>query len=99
MDNGGSFLQVGAVNVQTISNRGYPVEHWAERCLERIIHVGKEQPAPIRDQALAYQESIRQVLVHYIAQAIKSDRTTLYNLLNQQGERAMADILLTLKGD
>ncbi len=86
-------LQVGAVKVVTTSGRGLTPEEWADRCLLKIIHVGNEAIPAIRDQAIAYKEEIRKVLVEFIRNAIKSDRTTLYNLLLQQGEREMAEIL------
>jgi len=95
----GSTVQLGTVTVTTTSGRGLPIEHWADRCLERIIHVADNSNSILKDQAIAFKDDIRQVLIHYIAQAIKSDRTTLYNLLSRQGEREMAALLLTLTGD
>ena len=88
--------QVGSVTVKTTSHTGLSIEHWANRAVEKIIHVSPESDSILKDQAEAYRESIRQVLVHYIGQAIKSDRTTLYNLFLQQGHRDMAEILRKL---
>ena len=88
--------QVGKVKVVTTSHKGLSIEHWADRCLERIIHVAPEGNSIIKDQAEAYREQIRAVLIFYMTQAIKSDRTTLYNLFLQQGHGDMAEILRKL---
>ena len=90
------FLQVGSVSAATTSNTGFSVEYWADRCLKRIVHVADDSEALIADQARAYREQIRAVLTYYMNNAIKSDRTTLYNLFLQQGERDMAEILRKL---
>jgi hypothetical protein len=92
----GGILQVGSVKVQTTQNRGFSVEHWADRCLNKIVYVAKDSDSIIKDQAEAFKESIRNVLIYYMNQAIKSDRTTLYNLFSQQGQRDMAEILRKL---
>jgi len=98
MDNGGGLVQTGVVSVKTTSGRGITPEEWAETCLQKIIHVGDDPlyPSPIRDQALAYQDQIRKVLVIHMRRAIQSDRTTLYNLLLNQGEKDIAEILRKL---
>lgn len=87
---------VGKISAVTTSNTGLSIEHWAERLLERIIHVAEDSDSIIRDQAMAYRDSIRAVIVHYMTNAIKSDRTTLYNLFIKQGHSDMAEILRRL---
>jgi len=89
-------MEVGHVSVQTTSGRGLSPEEWAEMCLQKIVYVGDQAIPAIRDQALAYRQEIKTVLVSYMTKAIKSDRTTLYNLLLKQGHKDMADILLKL---
>jgi hypothetical protein len=95
-DNGGGLAKAGAVTIKTTSNTGLSIEHWAGRCLERIIYVSPDSASILKDQAEAYRENIRKVLVHYMTQAIKSDRTTLYNLFLRQGHQDMAEILRKL---
>jgi len=91
-------MQVGSVKVVTTQNTGLSVEHWAERALDKIIWVGDDKlyPSPIKDQAIAYKDDLRRVLVEYIGLAVKSDRTTLYNLLLRQGETEMAEVFRKL---
>ena len=88
--------QVGKVGVVTTTNTGLSPEYWADRAVERIIQVAPDSQSILKDQAEAYREHIRIVLIHYMKQAIKSDRTTLYNLFAKQGHRDMAEILRKL---
>jgi len=88
--------QVGSVTVKTSSHTGLPIEHWADRCLERIIYVSPDSASILKDQAEAYREQIRAIVTMYMIKAIKSDRTTLYNLFLKQGHRDMAEILRKL---
>jgi hypothetical protein len=94
--NAGGLMTPGGVTVQTTSHRGFPIEHWADRCLEKIIHVSPDSQSILKEQAVAYREQIRQTLINYMTLAIKSDRTTLYNLFVQQGHTDMAEILRKL---
>jgi len=60
------------------------------------MYVADDSDSIIKDQAIAFRENIRLVIAHYMTKAIKSDRTTLYNLFTQQGHRDMAEILRKL---
>jgi len=68
---------VGSVMVHTTTNRGHSPEELAEMALDKILYIGEEVPEPIRDQALAYREKIRNILVFYMRQAIQSERSTM----------------------
>jgi len=89
-------MQVGQVKVVTTQNCGLTPEYWADRALEKIVYVAADSNPYIRDQAEAFKDSIRQVLIYYVKQAITSDRTTLFNLLQKQQQGDMAEILKTL---
>ena len=89
-------MSVGVVGVQTSSNRGFTPEEVAERCLDRIISVSDSAPQVLKDQALSYRQSIRAVLLFYIKEAIKSDRTTIYNALVDAGQKDLAEAIRRL---
>jgi hypothetical protein len=89
-------LEVGSVMVETTNNRGFTPEEVAERCLNRIVRVSEDAPPVIRDQALAYKKQLREVLLHYMNEAIKSDRTTVYNALIHAGHKDLADAIRRL---
>jgi len=80
-----AFLLGGQVRVETTENRGFTPEEVAERALDKIIYVGSQTHPAIRDQAEAFRESIRKVLVFYMKEAVRSDRVTLVNKFNKAG--------------
>lgn len=77
MFNGSS--EVGSVMVMTTEGRGSTPEEVAERALDKIIHVGSHAHPAIRDQAEAFKDSIRAVLVHYMHEVVRSHNVTLVN--------------------
>jgi len=86
-------VDVGNVMVQTTSNRGFTPEEIAERALDKIVYVGSQSHPAIRDQAEAFKDSVRKVLVFYMHEAIRSNHVTLVNKLNNVGHPELAAIL------
>jgi hypothetical protein len=84
------------VDVETTSNRGFTPQEIAKRCSDRLISVSDTASPLIRDQARAYKNQMEQVIARYMQEAIKSDRTTLYNLLKSQGHGDVAEIIRRL---
>lgn len=94
MNNG--FGSVGAFEVRTTQERGFTVEEIAEDLLNKLLFISSEAHPAIRDQALAYKDRIRPAIIHYMKQAVKSDRTTLAAQLGKQGHYDMAEIIRRL---
>jgi hypothetical protein len=90
-DNG--VLLGGSVVVMTTNNRGFTPEEVAERALDKIIYVGGNCHPAIRDQAEAFRENIRQILVFYMNEAIHSDRTTIAARLREAGHPELIKLL------
>lgn len=84
---------LGIVEVQTTNGRGFTPEEIAERALDKIIYVGSNAHPAIRDQAEAFKDHIRAVLVFYLHEAVRSDRVTLSNKLREAGFPEMIPIL------
>ena len=84
---------VGSVMVMTTEGRGFTPEEIAERALEKIIYVGSNAHPAIREQAEAFKDSIRQVLVHYLHEAVRSHNVTLANKFTQLGHPELLPIL------
>jgi hypothetical protein len=84
----------GNIIVQSTSGRGFTPEEIAERALDKIIYIGKETHPAIRDQAEAFKEHIRAVLVFYMKEAIQSDRTTVANRLTEAGHHELTNLLI-----
>lgn len=84
---------VGSVMVMTTEGRGFTPEEVAERALDKIIYVGSNAHPAIREQAEAFREHIRGVLVHYMHEAVRSHNVTLVNKFKQAGHPELIPIL------
>ena len=88
--------QPGAFAVHTTKDRGHSEEELAAHAVEKIISIADSAPPELKQQANAFKQRMFYVIVLALKQAVKSDRTTLYNLLKQQGHEDMAEILRKL---
>lgn len=86
-------IAVGTVDVRTTSHRGFTPEEIAERALEKIISVGHNSHPVIVEQAEAFREDIRKVLIHYMKEAIRSHNVTLVNKFYRAGYPELVKIL------
>ena len=84
------------VGVKTTENRGFTPEELAEQCVEKVISVSDSTHPGIRDQARAFSKHIEKVVAYYMRQAIRSDRTTVYNTLKDAGHPDLADLIRRL---
>ena len=84
------------VGVHTTHDRGHTPEEVAQRCVAKIISIGEETHPLIRDQARAFKEQMVKVVAHYMKEAIKSDRTTVYNELKNAGQPQLAELIRRL---
>jgi len=87
------ILLGGSVMVHTTNNRGFTPEEIAERALDKIISVGSQSHPAIRDQAEAFRNQIREVLVFYMKETVKSDRTTVAAKLRDAGHPELIKLL------
>ena len=79
------------VDIQTTNNRGFSPEEVAARCVDKIVEVGDNAAPEIRDQARAFKGHLEKVLVFYMKEAIKSDRTTICNAIKEAGQEKLAE--------
>lgn len=84
------------VTVKTTDGRGLTPEEIAEMCLDKLLYVSESAPPAIRQQAEAFRDQIRIVLVIYMRQAAASDRTTVYNALIEAGYPDLAESIRRL---
>lgn len=84
------------VGVRTTVNRGFTPEELAEQCVEKIVSVADTAPPAIRDQALAFQGRVKELVGVYLRQAVHSDRTTVYNALLEAGHPELAELVRRL---
>jgi len=91
-----SFVSVGNIEVVTTDNKGHSIEEVAQMAANRIIYVANEAPPPIRDQAIAFKDTLKQTLIYYMRQAVEQDRATICAKLRQNGHSDLADNLRSL---
>lgn len=84
------------VEVRTTQNRGFTPEELAQVCVQKIVSVSDTAPPAIRDQAQAFADNIEEVVTFYMKRAIESDRTSVYNALNEAGEPDLAELIRRL---
>jgi hypothetical protein len=83
----------GDIKVYSTINRGFTPEEIAERAIDKIIFVGKDSHPLVREQAEAYKNHIKSVVLFYLKEAVKSDRTTLANRLRDAGHPELIKLL------
>ena len=84
------------VLVNTTKGRGFTPEELSEQCVQKLISVSDMAPPAIRDQARAFSKHIETLVAYYMRQAIRSDRTSVYNALNDAGHPDLADLIRRL---
>jgi hypothetical protein len=84
------------VGVRTTEYRGFTPEELSEQCVKKILSVSDSAPPAIRDQAYAFQKVVENVVAQYMKQAIRSDRTTVYNALKDAGHPELAELVRRL---
>ena len=88
---GGALL--GQITAISVSGRGFTPEEVAEMALDKIIYIGENSHPALRDQAEAFRDQIRTVLVKYMRQAVVSHNTTLANKLRDAGHPELIKLL------
>ena len=64
--------------------------------MNKLISVSDSTHPAIRDQANAYKAEMERTVAYYMRQAIRSDRTTVYNALIDAGHPKLAELIRRL---
>ena len=88
---GGALL--GEIKAMGVSGRGFTPEELAENALDRIISISSTADPVIRQQAEAFRQHIRAVLISYGKQCVKSNHTTISNRLRDAGHPELTQLL------
>lgn len=88
---GGALL--GQITAMGVSGRGFTPEELADNALDRIISISSTADPVIRQQAEAFREHIRAVLISYGKQCVKSNHTTISNRLSNAGHPELTKLL------
>jgi hypothetical protein len=88
--------KVGNLGVTTTNNRGHTIEEVADMATKKIVSVSDEAPAPIREQAHAFEKVCKKVIAYYMQQAVNNHICTICNQLEKQGQKDLANIIRRL---
>lgn len=87
------LAESNGIQVFTKDFGGFTPEELAERALDKIIQVGDQSHPLVREQANAFRNHIRGVLVFYMNEAVKFDRVTLAHKLREAGHPELIHLL------
>lgn len=82
--------------VHTTENRGFTPEELAERCADKIISISDSADPVLQQQAHAFRKQLVNTLVFYLKEAVRCDRTTVYNALSDAGQPQLAELIRRL---
>ena len=91
-----SDSKIGNLGVATTDNRGHTVEEVADMATKKIISISDQAPAPIREQAHAFEKVCKKVIAYYMQEAVNNHMCTICNLLEKQGRKDLANIIRRL---
>ena len=88
--------EIGSIGVRTTNNRGFTSEELAEQCADKIISISDTSDPVIQQQARAFRGRVAKLVQVYLDQAVQSDRTTVYNALQEAGQPQLAELIRRL---
>jgi len=91
-----SASSVLTAKVMTTDGRGLNPHELGHLLLDKVFYVSADAPPSVREQAVAYRNKLYAVFVHYLAQAQKSQNTTIYHALMEAGLPEAAELVRKL---
>jgi len=84
---------VGAVDIITSDNGGLSNDQIAEMAANKIIYISDDAPEPIRLQAEAFKDRVRNLVQYYVELARKEERATICAKVREAGQHQLADAI------
>ena len=88
-----SDTTIGQVGVATSNNGGLSTEQISELAINKIISISENAPEPIRQQAEAFVENVRNVVHYHIELARREERATICHKVREAGQPDLADAI------
>lgn len=89
-------IKVQSVNVMTSDEGGLSTEQLTELAMDKLILVSDSAPPAIKEQALVFQDKLRNVMHNYIELARREERATISHRMAKAGQKEMADLIRRL---
>jgi len=84
---------VGAVNIVTSENGGLSNDQIADMLASKLIYISDEAPEPIRLQAEAFRDRVRNMAQYYIELARKEERASICAKVREAGQLELANAI------
>tara|TARA_R110000822_G_scaffold280326_1_gene401939 strand:+ start:138 stop:425 length:288 start_codon:yes stop_codon:yes gene_type:complete len=84
---------VGSVNVMTSENGGLSNDQIAEMLSNKLIYISDDAPEPIRLQAEAFRDRVRNLAQYYIELARKEERASICAKVREAGQIELAEAI------
>ena len=84
---------VGAVNIMTSENGGLSNDQIAEMLANKLIYISDDAPEPIRLQAEAFRDRVRNLAQYYIELARKEERASICAKVREAGQMELANAI------
>jgi hypothetical protein len=91
--NNDAFGSLGSVMVATTTGRGASPEELADRAVDKIMYISDSAHPLLADQARAFRENLRSVLVFYMREAQRAQNVTLVTKFKNAGYPELIPIL------
>jgi|TARA_R100001224_G_C4019370_1_gene148823 hypothetical protein len=88
-----SVATVGTASVMTSEKGGLSNDQIAEMLTNKLIYVSDDAPEPIRLQAEAFKEKVRNLAQYYIELARKEERATICAKVRDAGQEQLAQAI------
>ena len=89
-------IEAGFVTVVASNNGGLSDDQISDMASSKIIAVSETAPEPIRQQAQAFSDNVRNVVHYHIELARKEERATIAHKLREAGHPDLADAIRRL---
>jgi len=86
-------IETGFVTVVASNNDGLSNDQISEMATNKIIAVSETAPEPIRQQAQAFSDNVRNVVHYHIELARKEERATIAHKLREAGHPDLANTI------
>lgn len=81
---------IGGVSIVTSDNGGLSNDQIADMAANKIIYISDDAPEPIRLQAEAFKDRVRNLVQYYVELARKEERATICAKVREAGQLELA---------
>jgi|TARA_A100000172_G_C2960749_1_gene82402 hypothetical protein len=81
---------IGGVSIVTSDNGGLSNDQIADMAANKIIYISDDAPEPIRLQAEAFKDRVRNLVQYYVELARKEERATICAKVREAGQHELA---------